>query len=248
MHVQSNESEENGFNKLSEVAFSSALSLFLTYLGKVYIVPNDEESLKTKEIFLLFTLAILIYCILYFVIRKTYSFVFEKIRDYKYKKQCHYSDLSPNKIKELIDDFDNITFDHLIICYEFIDEMRTEASKELVTYYFHETIYYLRTAINKTKELTYEERRNKCLNVYRNTQGVDVFRLVNAQKIMLELYKKIEDIYYEKSSILVQKYSPELNKHVLFQLNEIKRDIDILGERCESAIEDIDKENEGAKE
>lgn len=244
IYDQNNKSEENGFNKLSEVAFSSALSLFLTYLGKVYFVPENCNSLPIKNIILLFSSAIFIYCVLFFFIRKIYSFAYKKVSDYKYKKSCNYPDLSPNKIKELIDDFDNITFDHLMICCEFIDEMSSESSKELITYYFYETIYYLKTAVNKTKELTYGERREKCLNIFKNTKGVDVFRLVNAQKIMCEIHKKIEAIYNDETDVSIQKYSEKMNEIVSFQLKEIKEDIELLDKRCMTAIKDIDREKD----
>ena len=110
--------EDNEFHKLTEVVFSSALSLFLTYLAETYLAPDETEPLKILDIAALFVGGILLYCALYICIRKVYSIISKKIEDRRYNKQINSPDVSAQKNKELIDDFDHIAFDNLIVAWQ----------------------------------------------------------------------------------------------------------------------------------
>lgn len=59
--------EDNEFHKLAEVVFSSALSVFLTYLAETYLASDETEPLKILDIFVG---GILLYCVLYICIKK----------------------------------------------------------------------------------------------------------------------------------------------------------------------------------
>ena len=80
--------EDNEFHKLTEVVFSSALSLFLTYLAETYLAPDETEPLKILDIAALFVGGILLYCVLYICIRKVYSIISKKIEDRRYNAFC----------------------------------------------------------------------------------------------------------------------------------------------------------------
>ena len=240
------QNESGGFNKLSEVVFSSALSLFLTYLAKFYFVDDKNIPLPVSKIIILFILAIIIYCVLFVTIRKLYSNISEKIAHIRYQKSIHAPETSAQRIKELVDDFDHIAFDNLIIAYEFLDEFKSnEHNVEITTFYFHESVYYLRTAINKTQEIVHPDVMKRCLNICGNANGVDVFRLINAHKIMCEILNRIEyEFNNSKSSYsLINTYNETLKESLKFQLTQIHRDVDIIGERCEEAKKQIKKIN-----
>lgn len=232
--------EGGGFSKLSEVVFSSALSLFLTYLAETYFTDASENSLNIWAVVGLFAMAVALYCILFVSIRKIYSVIAKAIEKHFYNKKINSPEISAQKTKELIDDFDHIAFDHLIIAYEFINEIGTSKNLEVRTFYFHETLYYLRTSVNKTKEITHQDRRKDCLNIFGNVNGIDIFRLINAHKMMCDLYNKVKRIFDENDTTnSIQIYDNNLKSVLSFQVEELNKDIHEIGKRCERALADI---------
>jgi|GEM_PF-3513917 hypothetical protein len=232
--------EGGGFDKLSEVVFSAALSLFLTYLAETYFTNTSGKPLNICAVVCLFVIAIILYCILFVVISKIYSVIAKAIKKHFYNKRIHSPEISAQKTKELIDDFDHIAFDHLIIAYEFLNEIERLTNLEVRTFYFHETLYYLRTSVNKTKEITHQDRRKDCLNIFGNVNGIDIFRLVNAHKMMCDLFNKVKKILDNNdSNNSIQIYDNRLNNVLSFQVEELNTDIREIGERCEQALADI---------
>lgn len=144
------------------------------------------------------------------------------------------------KVKELIDDFDNITFDNLLIAYNYIEQVeqgKFRNNKELCTFYFHETIYYLKTSVKKAKEITSEHRREKCLNIFGNTNVVDVFRLFNANRMMINLVDKIRRVLNDGTQP-IELYG-DLEKVLVHQIKEIEADVTELTKRCNNALTDL---------
>lgn len=235
------QTEDKAFNKLTEVGFSSALSLFLTYLAEMFFTNMQDEPVNVCRIIGLFFLAIIIYGVLFFLISKAYSFITTKIKQLLYKNKVHSYERSAIKIKELIDDFDHIAFDHLIVATELIKEVKGSMDVEIGTFCFHEAVYYLKTAVNKTKEITEEDKRYDCLNIKGNTNGVDVFRLVNAQRIMWNSIMTIEELFNDSGNTRrIQEYDENDMKETLrFQINELKEDIIEVGRRCDQALNEI---------
>ena len=232
--------EGDGFNKLSEVVFAAALSLFLTYLADTYFTNTSVKPLNIGAVIGLFAIAIILYCVLFVCIRKIYSSIAKAIEEHSYNKRIHSPEISAQKTKDLIDDFDHIAFDHLIIAYEFLNEIGSSTNLEVRTFYFHETIYYLRTSVNKTKEITHPDRRKDCLNIFGNVNGIDIFRLINSQKMMCDLYNKVEKIMSENDSThSIQIYDNMFKNVLFFQVKELGSDIIEIGKRCEQALADI---------
>lgn len=225
--------EDDGYDKISEVIFSSALSLFLAYLSETYFIKYEENSqLPTLKVIGLFILSIIIYCILYITIRKIYSIVSKKIKEIIYNKKTHSVDISAQRIKELVDDFDNVAFDNLLISKEFLSEIEKIGDKDLetTTFYFHESIYYLRIALNKTKNILHDDVINKTINIYENSNGVDVFRLINAHSLMECVITKIKEL--SDKDTRVQTYDAKLKDVLNFQINELEIAIKEIGETC----------------
>ena len=181
----------------------------------------------------------------FFAVKYIYRFVSTKWSNFIYQEKHHGPDTSESKIKELIDDFDNITFDHLLIAYDYVEQINVaidNKNTEVATFYLHETLYYLRTAVNKTKEILIENRREQCLNIKRNTRGVDVFRLFNAHRMMEEIYGKIDSLI-SQNPLEISLYTPDLGDVIRFQINEIQKDITNVGTQCQKALIDLKTEN-----
>ena len=245
-----NKKDEGNFDQISEVVFSSTLSLYISYLTETFFVSQSISILeffgiknvsKIVEAVILFLTGILIFVGLFLLIKKIYRRLLIRWRNHKYQRECHAPDLSLSKIKELIDDFDNITFDNLLIAYDYIEQLEKNSqgsNKEILTFYFHEIIYYLRMSIKNAKEITSENKREKCLNIFGNTNGIDVFRLFNANEMMLEIVEKLENILKD-SSKPINTYDPALKQVVDHQLKEIKHDAKEVQSRCADALNDL---------
>ncbi|WP_405346542.1 hypothetical protein [Ruminococcus sp.] len=221
------------FEKLMGIVFSSAMSLFISYLSKSYIdaaINSNSNDIWTA--IELFALSIVVFIISFILIRWVYYRIETLIKKVKNNLASYGPDLSEKGIKELIDDFDHIVYDNLIICYEFENQINNSSSEKLTNFYFHEIIYYLRKAVDITIDLTDDDRFDKCLNINKNVHGVDIFRLNNAFEMMDELY---EMIISHKNNITKQ-YDERLKRIIDFQIVELKKDIGTINKKCEKAI------------
>lgn len=232
--------EDDSFNNLTEVIFSSALSLFLTYLAETYFVTNnDGYRLPVCKIICLFVAAIIVYCILYVIIRKLYSIISPCIEKIIFNKKTHTVDTSAQRIKELIDDFDNIAFDNLLISKEFLSEIEKigDSDIETTTFYLHECLYYLKISVNKTNVILHDDIIDKTVNIRGNSNGVDVFRLINAYNLMLFILEEIKRISADKTR--VQVYDSKLEYILSFQIQELEKLINDIGSTCNKVMKAI---------
>ncbi len=228
------------FNKLEEAVFSSTLSAFLTALMGILFANNSEKPMHIWMAVCLLFLAIIIYCILFVGISKAYSCIAIKAKNLSYFQRVHSPAATARITKELIDDFDHITFDHLIVAFELLDEIDKSNIMEIRTFCFHEVLYYLKTSVQKTKEITNDNRRNECLNIFGNTRGVDIFRLINAQKMMSEIIDRAENVLKcTGDSQKIQVYDEFLEMELAFQVSEIRKSIETIEERCKQAVHDL---------
>ena len=245
--------DDKNFDKIVEVIFSSAMSLFISlmvngFYGNYYVCPEGihedctpETPMGTINPWLLFFIGICIYVAVFFITKYMYRFLSRKIRNHYLQSKINPIDVSREKVKELIEDFDNIAFDHLLIAYDYVEQINVALAKnknEIATFYFHETLYYLRTAIFKTKPLLIDKRRELSLNIKGRTDGVDVFRLFNAYKMMDEVFESIKKLA-NGQPVEVSLYSKELGKEIAHQLQLIQQDIVYIGQQCDRAENDL---------
>lgn len=228
--------EGGDLSKLEETVFSSTFSLFLTSMAGFLFANNSKKAIPIWYGIVLLIIAIALYCFLFLLIRKAYSFIVQSIK----QARIYSADLTAQNMKELIDDFDHITFDHLIISFELLEEINTTSNLEVCTFYFHEVLYYLKSAVRITKEVTESNRRNTCLNIWGNTNGIDVFRLINAHKMMSEVIDTVKILVNRETSRKIQVYNDKLENVLTFQIGELTKSINIIGERCEQAIHDLE--------
>ncbi len=242
------------FNRLSEVFFSSALSLFLTYLAETYFKNAYIDQMHLWQIILLFVIAIIVYCILYLSIRKIYAALTKMIRKLKYKCLPSSPDSSKDRCKELVDDFDHIALDHLLISYELLDEIHKTGQIEERTFYFHEIIYYLQTSIRITQDLFLPSRIDRCVNLCGNSEGVDVYRIMNACFMMDDIQKGLKSIIEDKnrSKQTIHLYSDKMAERLAVQIDQIEESINIIREQCAKSEvkvgQIIDCENDNDKD
>ena len=174
-------------------------------------------------------------------------------REFIINTRVNSPDTSPMTNKELVDDFDNIAFDNLLVaseCLKQIHEKQTSMQNatpnvndfdtQAIIFYLHESIYYLRVAVDITKDITMPDRRKACLNIRGNTRGVDVFRLINAQKMMAILINQIKTIY-NNTPVVRGNNGEKWPALLLAKITDLEQDIVDIASICTQADSDIDR-------
>jgi hypothetical protein len=189
------QNKKNSSN-LSEIVFSSSFSLLATFISeKFFLNTNSPLKLATW----LYVLLLIVRFILAFVIS---LLIFRKICKIIAKvysnRVVHSPDISDPEIKEIIDDFDHVALDNLLIAKELTDSIPSliqDGNKEIATFYYHEAIYYLGISVAKTTTILDGYHREKCLNINGNTLGIDLFRVYNAYSMMNIIINKLENLF-----------------------------------------------------
>ena len=240
--------DDEDFNHISEVIFSSAMSLFVTYLAERLFIEPQQESTHLNTTIIWFAIAIVIYCFLFYIIKKVYSFIKTHINHFIYNKKIHSFGRSALECKELVDDFDHIVCDNLLLSYELINTIKKDTETNniyLRTFYFHETIYYIRSSIDITKRIIHPDKRENCLNIFGKTNGIDVSRLKNACEMMNHINKELSSILdnnISNNEHIIEVFDDKLKSSVQFKLKLIKQDVDRINDACNSAIADVNRD------
>lgn len=129
----------------------------------------------------------------------------------------------------IINNFDNIACDCILIAFEFINDFNSNLnnSKNLRTYYYYETFYYLSKAINYTQLICDEEY----IKLPNSDKGIDLFRLENIISLIDEICCFI---LKNKDNITI---TDNLKKSFIFQIDKAHANINILRSKYESILQ-----------
>ena len=78
---------------------------------------------------------------------------------------------------------------------------------------------------------------DKTVNIRGNSNGVDVFRLINAYNLMLFILEEIKRISADKTR--VQVYDSKLEYILSFQIQELEKLINDIGSTCNKVMKAI---------
>lgn len=239
--------EKSSFDKMNGAIFSAAFSIFTTLLLKYALIEQSPteasiiSSWQIGKIVLLFFMGIACYIVLYLVSHTIYQCISKRARRIYEEMKISAPDYSAQKNKELVDDFDNIVIDNLLFCYEFIKEINGAQNTQIKTLLYYELVYYLRTSAEITQQIISPGRQSKCININGNTRGIDLFRLINVQQMMTEIYQFVSNKYDEEITrtestddvpIQFPKEEEQLRNALNNQLKNIKREIFEIAEFC----------------
>jgi hypothetical protein len=160
--------------------FSGSFSVLATYISIKY------TDTFTWKLVLLSTIIFSASFIASFYVYKFARFLLKYL--YNKLKKEHLSS-TPFEIKEIIDDFDHIACDNILAAYEFQKSFIGETNPNVANYYYHEMIYYLKVAIDKTTKVL--KNSKSCINTLSTVSKIDLFRIENILDMMDELYKYI---------------------------------------------------------
>ncbi len=194
--------------------FSGSFSVLATYISTKVFPISICNVLKYCLVFT--SSFILVYFIVKFIIRKvTEIYIRIKPEGVSY---------STDETRDIINDFDHIALDNILIANEFIRKFPFVRTKDykVSTFYYYEVIYYLKVSIGKTERIFVNSV--KCLNSPNKTNNIDLFRLQNALDMMVEILSFIEDT--SNRSLLI--IDSDLIASLDHQISQLKESMSIL--------------------
>lgn len=131
-------------------------------------------------------------------------------KKYKKKDNVEY-------VKQLIDDFDHIACDNVLISKEFIAHFFKEKKRgdyKSATFAYYESLYYLKSASDKIKRVL--DNGEHCINNKNTVVSLDIYRLTNLYSMMVDIFNLIKN---NRNDILIEK---ELSKILDRQINLVE--------------------------
>jgi hypothetical protein len=217
-------------NNLSEIVFSSSFSLLVAFISERYFF-NTESPLKLAT-WLNVLLLVLGFIIIFIVSLLVFRKICEKITKIYSNRVIHSPDISDPIIKEIIDDFDHIALDNLLIAKELTDSIPSlinDGNQEIATFYYHEAVYYLGISVGKTTIILDDYHWEKCLNINGNTRGIDLFRVYNAYSMMNNIIFKLKKQFVE-----ITHPNEKMKSSLNYQISRIASGIDSIKEKCDN--------------
>lgn len=189
---QLNHSVQNTLGNEMDEVLSSILSAFFSFF-------ISSEFVKISGILgttLRLSIVIVLYFVLKFLIRKTRRY----IKSTKEEKEADESRLSRAEVKSLIDRFDHIACDGILLSRDY-HKKYLETEKEKTNeklYYLFEAFYYFKKALQITELVTkYPE---DCFNNQNQLSGISMYRFSNLFLSLSELQDALlQSITTEKS-------------------------------------------------
>lgn len=170
------QSRKDGSSNLIQIMssiFTAAIaSVLSTTLNTLICIKNPISKFFA---ILGVTLGIIIisYVLLYFLI----SLIHKEIRERRIIK------LGYNETRELIEKFDNVACDSIIVVEKYLDDISKDTlSQEICDYSLYEIIHYIRKATRITEAIL--SQRNQCTSEKPNISKIDMFRVRNVVKIL----------------------------------------------------------------
>lgn len=205
------EQNESNYLFIADCIFSAAFSVIGTYLT-MYNECNDGISLK--RIIMITFLFLILFFIGMYIFKYGYGLL-RRIRN-AIKKENMASDAT---IKQLIDDFDHIACDNILISQNFIGAyFDNSTSSNLKEFYFYEIIYYTNVSLAKINSITlYKDR---CIdNNETSGKKIHLYRLGNALSMLNEICDFLEN---NKNSILLES---SLKESLFAQIDKLHKSI-----------------------
>lgn len=168
----SNQSQYSS-DKIISAVFSAASSIVIGYLTDFLC-----DSKNFFGVILGFLSFVIIYLLVYFASKKFIKYV----HNYTYNNAIHGKNISQEKIKEIIDDFDHIVCDNNLNVKIYIEAFDAEKDNQLKEFIFYEIYYYTNVAAQKTSLVM--KYNSECLNSLYKNSAIDVFRVDNQLNMM----------------------------------------------------------------
>jgi len=207
----------SNFSIIAGSIFSGSFSVLGTYFGMHTTQYETIVSIlcATSLFSILFVIGMLIFQLGI----RLLSFI------YNARKKEH----SPSKVKtkQLIDDFDHIACDNILISQRFIQAYNDSGiSNNIKEFYFYEIIYYTKVSLGIIKKIFVND--GQCINDKNHTNRIHLFRLDNSIKMLDEIYRFLEN--NQENICKDNNLHPSLEK----EIEDIEETIKSLKEKLEN--------------
>ena len=219
MREIASDNKENSDSLRGQIANTVFATIFSAFITNVAF-NNDETGYNVCMVLKMIGLFVVLYIISYTL----YKFLYDRIKR-KWEERMPYSiDSSMSKKIQIQKDFDNIACDSILMARGYRNAFKEleeiPENKTLKVFYYYEIMHYLDVACIKTKRLV--EYKESCIRTIDKAIGVDIFRVVNIEKMMQEL-----DVF------LVEEFSNICDdenqiKAVQYQQKAIKKKIEYI--------------------
>lgn len=212
-------------NRTTSPGVSSALSGVSNNASEIKETPSVIIlSLKYVAIFVLL---FIIGMIMFNILRTIAIGICNRIKTHK---------TSQEERKKIIDDFDHIACDSVLIAKKFIGEYETTKKSgdalEYAEFYYYEAMYYIGVTIKKIQPVVISI---EFLNCEKFNNGIDLYRLNNLLTITQSIVKKIID---ESLALQEIKFSQDFHK----KMKSLKEDMERLNRSYNKLLEKLNIE------
>lgn len=191
----------NNFGELSGDIFASLIDLLI-----VLLFGQTNEGLSCRNI------CVLIICILIFVpLQKGHVFIKKKMLDHKERAYKKLNNVGSEEIQKVIRQFDNVAFDYLLLCHDYINKYEKEKDDNIREFYIHEVVYYCKNSIDRFSPIytrpdlyvTREKNYTCKIEKYRVNNFIsiikDIASFIDSNK---KIYKVDEEFYIYMESMV----------------------------------------------
>lgn len=213
---------EQSSEQLASTIFSTTFSLIATFVASLY----ENELPVLKNIFVMLVIFLCGFFVAYTLFLCFLS-ICKKIR--KHYKKYRFNDTG-YKVKLVIDEFDHIVCDNILICNDFIEHYNSlvKSDIDMATFDYHEITYYLKTSINKVVTIVSSE--DIYINTPNCTNKIDIYRLINLHKMMQNVYSFLIKNFH------VIKIDDRFKNQLQFEINEISLNLSLIKTKIDNFI------------
>lgn len=182
------EEKTNNIDEIVSTVFSALVSSATSALD--ITIDNRPVISIALKIFVL--------SIAFLVSKYISSKVIKEIRINSNRNRIMKQELNQNEIKKLVDKFDHIACDGILLSKEYIDLYNSsQEDKNLSEFYYYESIYYFEKSLDIVKVIY--NNRNQCINAEKSSGVIDAYRFNNLLKMMCDTLKTIKEINGEEN-------------------------------------------------
>ena len=215
---------EEKIEQLASTVVSTPISIIVSwYVDHILCITNI--IIEILVVFVSFVFGFLICYNIFLWIYRRFLKIKRSLKKYKRKSTAH-------EIKEVIDNFDHIACDNILVAKEFMQHFDPQKDKQLSTFYYYEIIYYAKNATDKIL-IILNNPQNYINSRYKN-DAIDLFRIKNICNILVEISNFIEQ---KKWLICIDQKMIPYMQHQIALLN---RDIYSACDKCDGLIDNSD--------
>lgn len=169
----------------------------------VILFSDDSQNISCKIIL------IVVCVVLFIVISKGYSYISKRLKSYRVRKKKMMNETDSIGTEKTMRHFDNVAFDYLLLCHDYINKYEHEEDKNIKDFYYHEVIYYCQNSVDRfspiymRKDLYIGKISDSKIEIHRVDNFISILKDIGIFiKNNLEYYKNDNGFYANVCSLV----------------------------------------------